>query len=126
MVVENLIKPEWVEEKPVYAIILGLCLSTIGIWIGALLFPEEASLAGVLFTTLAGVPFLRKILKIEENIDSTLGTLGQFFQRNRHMLSIYLYFFIGMVISYSLWFMWGFIEQLYDFSPRVISDVFPK
>ena len=66
MVVENLIKPEWVEQKPLYALLLGACLTTIGIWIGAIIFTNDASIAGVLFTTISAVPFFAKILKLEE------------------------------------------------------------
>lgn len=105
MVVENLIKPEWVEKKPLYALILGACLTTIGIWVGAIIFTSDASIAGVLFTTISAVPFFKKILDLEELARINLKTTRDIINRNLWIVIIYGMFFIGMSFAYSLWYM---------------------
>ena len=105
MVVENLIKPEWVEKQPLYALILGACLTTIGIWIGAIIFTEDASLAGVLFTTISAVPFFKKILDLEEAARVNIKTTAEAMKRNLWIIFIYGMFFIGMTAAYMLWYM---------------------
>ncbi|MFH1450756.1 MAG: stage II sporulation protein M [archaeon] len=105
MVVENLIKPEWVDENPLYALILGACLTTIGIWIGAIIFTQDASIAGVLFTTISAVPFFKKILDMEETARANLQTGAEILKRNLWIIYIYGMFFIGMTLAYMFWYM---------------------
>ena len=105
MVVENIIKPEWVEQKPLYALLLGACLTTIGIWIGAIIFTEDASIAGVLFTTISAVPFFKKILDLEETARIGLTETKQIINRNLWIIIIYAMFFVGMSFAYTLHFM---------------------
>lgn len=104
MVLENIIHPEWVEKNPLYALVLGGGLSSIGIWIGVLIFPQDASIAGILFTLIAALPFLRKILKLEEAIEERARTLKGLFFRNKTIIEVYFMFFIGMVIAYTFWY----------------------
>jgi len=105
MVVENLIKPEWVERNPLYALILGACLTTIGIWIGAIIFTEDASIAGVLFTTISAVPFFKKILDLEEAARISIVSTQGIIRRNMWIIYIYGMFFLGMTFAYTLWYM---------------------
>jgi len=96
VVVENIIKPEWVWREPLYAAFLGFCLSMIGTSVGLFVFTEDASLAGVLFTTIAGVAFLnRLIIAVPGN---------SFWERNKKLIHIYALFFLGVTISYVFWY----------------------
>ena len=105
MVVENIIKPEWVEQKPIYALLLGACLTTIGIWIGAIIFTEDASIAGVLFTTISAVPFFKKILDLEELARIGITETKAIVKRNMWIIIIYGMFFVGMSFAYTLHYM---------------------
>jgi uncharacterized membrane protein SpoIIM required for sporulation len=103
MVIENIIRPEWVERNPLYGFILGACISTIGIFLGPMIFPNDASLAGVLLTTIAGLPFLHKIMRIEQQVGSYMAGTESFIKRNAHLMLIYFMFFMGMTASYLIW-----------------------
>ncbi len=97
MVVENIIKPEWVWREPLYAAFLGFCLSMIGTSVGLFVFTEDASLAGVLFTTIAGVAFLNRII---------IAVPGNsFWERNQKLILIYGLFFLGVTLSYIFWYL---------------------
>jgi len=97
VVVENIIKPEWVWREPLYAAFLGFCLSMIGTSVGLFVFTEDASLAGVLFTTIAGVAFLNKII---------IAVPGNsFWDRNQKLILIYGLFFFGVTLSYIFWYL---------------------
>jgi len=96
MVIETIIKPAWVAKQPLYALYLGITFALIGTSIGLFIFPEDASLAGILFTTIAATPFLQKVL------DTAKGK--QFWHRNGKIGLIYGLFFFGIAISYALWY----------------------
>jgi uncharacterized membrane protein SpoIIM required for sporulation len=100
MVLEAIISPNRVEKNILWAIPLGFMLSVVGLAIGLFLFPKDASLVGILFTTLAGVPFLRGILTIEEVKDEKIHEVIQFLRRNERVIKIYFLFFLGVTLSY--------------------------
>jgi len=97
MVVEYLIRPQWVVKKPVYALILGVCFSFIGTSIGLFIFPEDAAIAGILFTTIAATPFLGKVLDVTK--------AKEFWHRNGKMAAIYGLFFLGVALCYAIWYL---------------------
>jgi len=97
MVIEYLIRPKWVIENPAFAFILGICFAFIGTSIGWFIFPETASLAGLLFTTIAATPFLEKVIN---TVDA-----DTFWERNGKIAAIYGLFFLGIVACYFIWYM---------------------
>lgn len=102
MVLESLIKPDWIDRNPFYAFFLGLTLAFIGTSIGLFIFPEQASFAGLLFITIAGVPFLQKIIDFEERKPGVFHE--DFWMRNRKIAIIYGLFFFGVALAYFIWF----------------------
>jgi uncharacterized membrane protein SpoIIM required for sporulation len=102
MVLESLIKPAWIDKNPFYAFFLGLTLAFIGTSIGLFVFPEQASFAGLLFITIAGVPFLQKIVDYEEVKKGVFH--DSFWRRNRKIAIIYGLFFFGVALAYLIWF----------------------
>lgn len=132
MVIETLIKPEWVEKSPIYALPLGFCLSIIGLAVGLILFPEDVSLVGLLFTTLAALPFLRKIIWLQEKQDERINSFVRLILRNRKIIEIYVMFFFGVALSYFLLYFvlpdilvqTLFEKQLEIFSQKVLGGFF--
>jgi uncharacterized membrane protein SpoIIM required for sporulation len=101
MVVETLIKPAWVIKNPLYALFLGIVLAFIGTSIGLFIFPDQASFAGLLFITIAAVPFLAKVVdfKMEK------GKISKnFWHRNKEIALVYGLFFVGVSIAYFIWY----------------------
>ncbi len=97
MVVEYLIRPHWVVKNPAYALILGVCLSFIGTSIGLFIFPDDAAIAGILFTTIAATPFLGKVLDVTK--------AKEFWHRNGKIAAIYGLFFLGVALCYAIWYL---------------------
>jgi uncharacterized membrane protein SpoIIM required for sporulation len=118
MVLEALIPPSKVENNILWAVPLGFMLSVVGLTIGLLLFPKDASLIGILFTTLAGVPFLRGILTIEEIKDEQIHEVIQFLKRNERVIKIYFMFFLGVTLSY--------IVLYYTLPTEIVTQMFSK
>jgi len=105
MVVERLIKPEWVAKNVLYALLLGICFSTIGIWVGVLVFAHDASIVSIMFTVIAALPFLHRILSLGESVKENVSSLRKMVIRNKQILQIYFLFFMGVAISYLLWYL---------------------
>ena len=102
MVIESLIKPDWVAKNPFYSLFLGITLAFIGTSIGLFVFPDQAAFAGLLFITIAAVPFLQKVIDFEEG--KIKGKFSEsFWRRNRKIALIYGLFFLGIVITYLIW-----------------------
>ena len=102
MVLESIIKPDWIDENPFYAFFLGITLAFIGTSIGLFIFPEQASFAGLLFITIAAVPFLQKVVDFEEKRPGVFHE--DFWKRNRKIAIIYALFFFGVALAYFIWF----------------------
>ncbi len=102
MVLESLIRPDWIDRNPFYAFFLGLTLAFIGTSIGLFIFPEQASFAGLLFITIAAIPYLQKVIDFEERKPGVFHE--DFWKRNRKIAIIYALFFFGVVFAYFIWF----------------------
>jgi len=101
MVVETLIKPAWVIKNPLYALFLGIVLAFIGTSIGLFIFPDQASFAGLLFITIAAVPFLAKVVDYK----TEKGKISKnFWHRNKEIALVYGLFFFGVSIAYFIWY----------------------
>ncbi|UCD03934.1 MAG: stage II sporulation protein M [Candidatus Woesearchaeota archaeon] len=104
MVLEKIINVSMIEDKPAYAIVLGIIFSTIGLVVGWLIFPNDASIVAIMFTAIASLPFIRKVIYIEEKGEERAHTLKQLIIRNKKIIEIFSLFFIGVAISYLLWY----------------------
>ena len=101
MVVESLIKPKWVAKQPLYSLFLGITMAFIGTSIGLFVFPDQASFAGLLFITIAAVPFLQKVVDFEADKRNKIA--AHFWHRNHKIALIYGLFFLGVTITYFIW-----------------------
>lgn len=115
MVLEKIISVSMVEENVWYAVVLGIIFSTIGLVVGWIVFPSEASIVAILFTAIATLPFIRKVIYIEEKVEERTHTIKQLILRNKKIIEIFTLFFLGVTISY---FFWNII--LPDFSKNIL------
>jgi uncharacterized membrane protein SpoIIM required for sporulation len=102
MVLESVIRPDWIDKNPFYAFFLGIVLAFVGTSIGLFVFPDQASFAGLLFITIAAVPFLQKVVDFEEIRSGKFHP--DFWRRNRKIAIIYALFFFGVAVAYFIWF----------------------
>ncbi len=103
MVLES-IKPSWMERKPAKVFWVGFIYSVIGIALAWLVFGDYASISGVFLTTMPLVVVMYKLLKYEEKKDLRIRSERSLIKEHSKALSMFIFLFLGMVISYSLLF----------------------
>ena len=106
MVLEAIIPTPFARKHPVTILFHSLVLATIAIWLSYAIFPESASVLAIALTTFSMIPIMNAVLaKEEEEEEEAPGSAGTFLQRHSDMISIYGWFFIGLVLSFSFWYL---------------------
>jgi len=96
---ERLFPTTWVEKRGVYAFLIGLCLSIVGIGISLLVFPKDPALVSVAFTAILLLPEIRGILSREEHsMKSNKTMVSEFFRLSK----TYLLLLLGVFVTYTL------------------------
>ena len=68
---ENILKPDWLERTPRFAFLIGLIYSVIGIIAAYIVFPKSQGIASIAFLSMLLIPSLSTMFTIEEKQDST-------------------------------------------------------
>ncbi len=103
MVLEQIYPLKLIEKNPLYALLLGISYSVIGIGAALLLFPEDPAIVAVAFIALMIVPTLSKLLKQEETIESKKSdfNLVNFYVDHKDVFKIYIFLFLGIFMAFS-------------------------
>jgi len=104
MVLEDVVIPESMECHPSRMLIVGFVYSTIGIILGYLVFGKYASISGIFLTTIPLVVIIYRTIRYEECKDLEIQKEYPLLKEHLKALSLFIYLFIGMALSYSLWF----------------------
>jgi uncharacterized membrane protein SpoIIM required for sporulation len=101
---ENILKPDWLEKKPRFAFLIGFIYAIIGIIAAYIIFPKSHGIASIAFISLLLIPSLARIINIEEVQDtkSKKFTLKKIFTDHADILEIYLMLFLGIFLAYAL------------------------
>jgi len=101
---ENILKPDWLEKTPRYAFLIGIVYSIIGIIAAYIVFPKSQGIASIAFLSLLLVPSLGKILSIEEIQDtqSKKFSIKKIFKDHADVLQVYFMLFLGIFLAYAL------------------------
>jgi uncharacterized membrane protein SpoIIM required for sporulation len=101
---ENILKPDWLERKPRFAFLIGLIYSMIGILAAYIVFPSSQGIASIAFLSILLIPSLSSVMAIEEVQDTTEKkfTLRQIFSDHADVLEIYFMLFLGIFLAYAL------------------------
>jgi uncharacterized membrane protein SpoIIM required for sporulation len=101
---ENILKPDWLEKTPRYAFLIGFVYSIIAILAAYWIFPKSQGIASIAFLSLLLVPSLAKILSIEEIQDtkSKKFSIKKIFQDHNDVLQVYFMLFLGIFLAYAL------------------------
>lgn len=103
MVLESLFTPSEVEQNPLHMLILGLFVSSLGLWLAYYIFPAGSSSWSIFLTTLALAPLMHRLLMKEERDD--IATKKTFIQRHADIIGDYAFMFAGMLIAFTAWFL---------------------
>lgn len=118
MVLEEILKIDVVEHRPVISFFLGFFFSLAGFFVSFFFFRQAMSLAMVFLTTLFLVPLLIKLIKDEEERERRDG-LQHFFHNHADVFEVYLYSFLGIFAGFVIL---GFVTQGYNHS--IYTDTF--
>ncbi len=103
MVLEQIYSASWIERKAIYAFLLGIAYSVIGIAFALFIFPEDPGLAAVALTTLILIPSVAKLLSIEEE-QAALRDKFSFrylWTDHRDIFKVYFFLFLGIFLSFA-------------------------
>ena len=100
MVLEHIFPEDWLEKKGIYAFLLGLGYSFVGIVIASILFPGDPALVAVALTSMLLLPELYKIFSIEERQGSIEQkvSLRALWRDYIFVGGIYFFFFLGIFL----------------------------
>lgn len=104
MVLEAIVVPESWEKHPARMFLVGFIYSTVGVFLGLWVFGKYASISGIFLTTIPLVVIMYHAINCEEEKDMKICKEYLLMKEHMHILWFFLYLFLGMVLSYSLWF----------------------
>lgn len=104
MVLEHIFPEDWLERKGIYAFLLGIGYSIVGIVIASILFPGDPALVAVAFTSMLLLPELYKIFSIEERQESIEQrvSMKSLWRDDIEIVRIYIFLFLGIMLVYSV------------------------
>ena len=101
--IEQLYPVKLIEKKPIFALMLGIAYSVIGIGIAVLLFPEDPAVVAVAIISLMFYPTIKKLMlsgEIEQAKNEGFS-LFAFIQNHKYIFKIYILFFLGVLLGFS-------------------------
>lgn len=100
---EQLYPVKLLEKNPLFALLLGLAYSTIGIGLAVILFPEDPALVAVAFISIMFYPTISTLMKQEEAIEGEKSEFNffVFLKNHRYVFIIYLLIFLGMLLIFA-------------------------
>lgn len=104
MVLETIINPITAERKPWEMFFIGLVYSSIAILLSFWIFHEHTSLVMVFLTTMACVPLVYNVIKLEEKKDVVISEETTLLREHGKVISFLLFLFLGFTVSFALWY----------------------
>jgi uncharacterized membrane protein SpoIIM required for sporulation len=104
MVLEYLVNPIKAEAHPKAMFFIGMLYATLGLWLGWWIFYEHASLIMVFLTTMAAIPLIYNIIKLEEKKDLTELSEKNLLKEHSKALKVFMYYFLGATMAFAFWY----------------------
>lgn len=107
MVLEAVFSATEAKKHPLLMLVFAFAVNSIALWTAFFVFPTSASVVSIAFLTIALVPLIRAELGMEEKEESHhehRGLARVFFVRHSTVLRLFIWFFLGLILSYSFWY----------------------
>jgi uncharacterized membrane protein SpoIIM required for sporulation len=101
MVFEEIYPKQLLERHVLFAFILGIAISAIGIGFAVVIFPEDPALVGVAFTSIMLVPTINSIIGDQLKVESSKYRFLSFLSVHWRILLIYALLFLGVFFSFA-------------------------
>ena len=102
MVVETVVKVVELKKHPVNAIPLAVILASVGVMLSMFFFSKFASVAMLFFVAIGASPILQDIFEDEVKEREKKYRFADVWKRNKRVLKLYFYVFIGLTITYGV------------------------
>src|SRR3989344_1794302 len=104
MVFEDLIDPANAESHPRAVFLHSVIYVSLGLFLGWWIFGEYASLVAVCLTTMAAIPLMHSIIRIEEKKDTVIGSEKNLLKEHSKALNVFMAYFIGATLTFAFWY----------------------
>lgn len=93
---------ESIKERKAYPFLMAICYSFLSIAAATFIFPENAIIFAIAFTSLLLLPTTARLLKMEKDIESRSEKLApaDFLKEHKDILQMYLLIFLGIVAAF--------------------------
>lgn len=129
MVLESIIRPSKMEKNPREMLWVGFFYSSLGLLLASVVLEDYASISAVFITTIPLIVIMYNTIRYEESKDDRIQKERFLIKEHGKALSLFMFLFIGMLISYSFWFVIlpeAQIEGLFEFQLEIIESVNPE
>ncbi|MFW6024745.1 MAG: stage II sporulation protein M [Candidatus Woesearchaeota archaeon] len=126
MVVESLINPKNVLKEPHRVFFYSFIVSVLAVILSYYLFHDFASIASLAFIVIGLLPFVNKILKVEEGVDVTLSSEKEMMKEHRKAIKVFLYIFLAISLAYLLFYLilpTEAINVLFNYQIETITNI---
>jgi len=126
MVLESLTNPFNAEKRPSSLIFLGFLYSSLAAFLSLWIFRQYSSLIVVFLTTMAAVPLIYNIIKMEEEKDLTDLNEHFLFKEHTKALKAFMFLFLGITLALSFWYVVlpsGTISILFESQSSTINAI---
>src|SRR3989338_7137463 len=104
MVLESLISPENAENRPALMVLLGFLYTSLAMLLAYIIFKQYSSLFMIFLSTMASIPIIYKLIKMEEQKGLTDTSEVLLLKEHWKALSGFLYLFLGATLAFVLWY----------------------
>lgn len=98
---EQLYDANFLKQHPIYAFLLGITYSAIGIGASVLLFPQDPALISVMIISILFLPSLYKLSIVAEEEQKKEEGLLRSIYNQKQFIKVYFYAFFGMFIAFA-------------------------
>lgn len=103
MVLQSLVGPERVKNKPIKSLFLGIIYAAIALVLAYFIFPDDPSISVIFLTTLAALPLLIDVLTLEQEEGKEIIKITKkrpLIKEHLDVFMIFTYMFFGFFICY--------------------------
>jgi uncharacterized membrane protein SpoIIM required for sporulation len=104
MVLEYLIGPLKAEAHPKYLFFYGFMYATLGVLLSYLIFRDSPSLVMVSLTTMAAIPLIYNIIRVEEKKDLQEMSEKNLLKEHSKAISVFMFYFLGATVGFAFWY----------------------
>jgi uncharacterized membrane protein SpoIIM required for sporulation len=104
MVLEYLVGPLKAEAHPKYLFFYGFLYASLGLLLSYLIFRDSPSLVMVSLTTMAAIPLIYNIIRVEEKKDLLDISEKNLLKEHSKAISVFMFYFLGATIAFAFWY----------------------